>query len=306
MDDYFSLKWLNLSAAILHYLLAIVFIGYYANLNNKYKNQPVQGIELSTRDHAIDLKVVHTGCTTGFCDNNGNTIRADWKSNESGNISIQVIQGMLISFFLITGTFHLFYFISEYKSGKDGLYQQSIQNANNYFRWIEYTITSTLMLYVIAMISGVKDTNIYIMLCMNNVAMIYMGQLVEEKLKDKSSPYIWVIPMFISWALLIAEWWVIIKNFYERINQVNSFLSRTTSTLTNGASIPNWIKFTVWILAFFFISFGFISLSGALFGIQYKYIEYAYIIASFAAKATLGIFIAYGTGQRQQGWKGST
>jgi hypothetical protein len=189
--------------------------------------------------------------------------------------------------------------MSEYRSGDDGYYQTSIKNANNYFRWMEYSITSTLMLYAIALVSGVKDTNIYTMLAFNNIAMIYMGQLVEEKLKDKENPYIWIIPMFISWALLIAEWKVIIDNFRSRINQVTSFINNTDSSLTNGITIPSWIQYTVFILAFFFICFGFISLVGAIWGVNYAYIEYAYIIASFVAKATLGIFMAYGLGQRQ-------
>ena len=299
-----QLKWLNLSAAILHYSLAIIFIGYYASLNRRYENQPVQGVETSLRDHAIDLRVVH-GCTPnqGFCDASGNTITTNWASTETAVPSIKVIQGMLISFFLITGTFHMFYFVSEYKSGKDGYYQQAISNSNNFYRWIEYSITSTLMLYVISLISGVKDTNIYIMLCMNNVAMIYMGQLVEEKVRDRpDNKMMWIIPMFVSWALLISEWVVIVRNFTQRINQVNAFLSASTSPLTNGVKIPSWISLTVYILAFFFICFGFISLAGAIWGISYPTIEYAYIIASFVAKATLGIFIAYGTGQRQQGW----
>ena len=101
---YYPLKNLNLAAAILHYILAFVFIGYYANINNKYPNQPVQGIELSMRDHAIDLEVVNNGCApnSGFCDASGNTIVANWQSNTSSTPSIKVIQGMLISFFLIT------------------------------------------------------------------------------------------------------------------------------------------------------------------------------------------------------------
>lgn len=307
-DKPVSLKYLNLAAAILHFLLAFVFIGYYANLNNRYANQPLQGIELSMRDHTLNLQIINNGCspTAVNCDTSGNTIRGNYVSSETSVTNIRTLQWILISFFLITGGFHLFYFISEYKSGFNGLYQTSIANANNYFRWIEYSITSTLMLYAIAMVSGVKDTNIYILLAFNNVAMIYMGQLVEEKVKDKENPYAWLIPMFISWALLISEWLVIIRTFTKRLGEVKTFIDNNTSPLITNIRIPSWIQFTIYILAFFFICFGFISIIGAVLGLTcegnsyYGMIERTYIIASFVAKATLGIFMAYGLGQRQQ------
>ena len=208
---------------------------------------------------------------------------------------------MLCIFFFITGGFHLFYAYSEAYGGDTGLYRTAITNKNNYFRWIEYSITSTLMLYVIALISGVKDTNVYIMLITNNVAMIYMGQLIETSVQDQQNPYLWIIPMIISWGLLLSEWVVIVRDFQMRIKQVSDFINSRNSVSSNTNRIPDWISYTVYILAFFFICFGFISLAGCLFyKDQYDSVEYAYIIASFVAKATLASFVAYGTGQRQQ------
>lgn len=304
-----ELTYLNLSAGIFHIILGIVFSGYFASMNAKYPNQPIQGVELSMRDHSIDLQIRNTGCapSQNFCDSSGNAISASWISSQGSVVNIKWVQGMLCIFFFITGAFHLFYAYSESYGGESGLYRTAITNKNNYFRWIEYSITSTLMLYVIALISGIKDSNIYITLAMNNVAMIYMGQLIETMVQDQNNPYLWIIPTVISWGLLISEWAVIIRDFQRRISKVSTFInSNQNSSLTNNASIPSWIQYTIYILAFFFICFGFISLAGCLFyKDQYDSIEYAYIIASFIAKATLGVFIAYGTGQRQRGWKSS-
>lgn len=298
-----ELKYLNLAAGIFHIILGIAFSSYFTSINNKYANQPVRGVELSMRSHGINFQVQNTGCapTDSNCDSSGNIITSGWVSNQDNNVDIKWVHGMLCIFFFITGAFHLFYAYSEAYGGETGLYRTAISNKNNYFRWIEYSITSTLMLYVIALISGVKDSNVYIMLTMNNVAMIYMGQLIETMVQDQQNPYLWIIPMVISWGLLISEWRVIIRDFQARIKQVSDFVNSRSSSSANTANIPNWIKYTVFILAFFFICFGFISLAGCLFyKDQYDSIEYAYIIASFAAKATLGGFIAYGTGQRQQ------
>ena len=56
----------------------------------------------------------------------------------------------------------------------------------------------------------------------------------------------------------------------------------------------------IYTLFLFFSSFGFISLYGAYSGTSYENVEKLYLIFSLAAKATLGFFMAYGTGRRQQ------
>lgn len=303
----FSLSQLNLYAAILHYLLAIGLTIYFWYINKKYKNQPIQGVELSVRDHAISLKA--TKCNTpsiGACNSLGNTVESKWLSNENGTVDVKVVQGMLIAFFLITGSFHLFYYIGD-KSG--GEYQRVIQGQNNYYRWIEYSITSTLMLYIIALVSGVKDTGIYMMLFATNIAMIYLGQIVEEYKRDSPNSNKWILPMTVSFMLLISEFSVIIRDFNKRISQVNDFLvenkNNPDTNLSSGKTIPSWLTYMIWVLFGFFSCFGFISLWGAYSNVKYESIEKAYIIASFLAKATLGFFIAYGTGQRQKGWSES-
>ena len=302
-----SLSSLNLSAAILHYVLACVFIGYFSYMNNKYPNQPLQGVELTTRDHTIGItKITNGNCVQDentVCDTSGNGIIRRFDSSLSGTVSIKTIQGMLISFFLITGTFHLFYYLGNGKN--DGVdtfgnkYTRMVENKNNYFRWIEYSITSTIMLYIIAYTSGIKDTGIYMMLYATNIAMIAQGQLVEEAIRDGKD---WRIPMITGFLLLFAEFSVIIRTFYLRINQVKSFVNDpSNSNFTGQARIPSWINLMIWILFIFYSCFGIISLLGV--GMKYESVEKGYIILSFAAKAVLGIFIAYGTGQRQVGWK---
>jgi len=100
--------------------------------------------------------------------------------------------------------------------------------------------------------------------------------------------------------MLIVEFFVIIRDFNNRINQVSTSLEENKISDSNSKTIPSWIKYTIYILFLFFSCFGFISLIGAYNNITYDSIEKAYIIASFAAKATLAMFIAYGTSQRQK------
>jgi hypothetical protein len=322
-----SLRTLNLSAAILHYSLAVGFSGYFLYINNKYGNRKVQGVELSTRDHVVDFKTTLRGnCVPDLsysitCDSSNNAIESDtnstmcdasnncismkFTSQKTSSIDIKVIQGMLISFFLITGTFHLFYYLGGNKvegandTSFGSSYTRMIAGRNNYLRWIEYSITSTIMLYIIAWTSGVKDTNVYLMLYSTNIAMIAQGQLIEEAVRDGRD---WKIPMITGFVLLLAEFSVIARSFFSAINQVGTFTNDpANSTVVGSARMPSWIRYMIIVLFIMFSCFGFVSLYGAASGASFESVEKIYIILSFAAKATLGVFIAYGTGQRQRG-----
>lgn len=283
-----SIRNLNLTASILHYVLAISFSSYFIYLNNKYENQPVQGIQLNTRSHLIEIKT--------------NPVSVNWVSNKDNSIDLKVIQGMLVSFFIITGSFHLFYYLSneplqdDNKQHWNTKYTRMLQEKNNFFRWIEYSITSTLMLYIIAFTSGVKDTNVYMLLASMNVSMIATGQLVEENIRDGKN---WQLPMLIGFLLLIFEFSVICKDFWVRLGRINDIIKKNPS-LSASQSIPDWINAMIIVLFILFSCFGFLSLWGAYNNEQYETIEKGYIWLSLIAKTILGIFISYGLGIRQQ------
>ena len=287
------LKNLNLAAAILHYILAIGFSAYYTYLNNKYPNQRVNGIETSVRQHELEL--------TGP-DVSGSVITSQWVSKEQFSYDVKNIQGLIVAFFLITGTFHLFYYFTNGPTGKDipesigNIYTRVIERKNNYFRWIEYSVTSTIMLYIIAYSSGVKDIEVYNLLYATNISMIATGQLVETAVRDGGD---WYTPMIIGFLLLIAEFVCIFRALSKRFSEINSYL-KTHPVLAKGFTIPSWLAYLGIIIFILFSSFGFISLWAAYSGVQYEQVEYLYIIFSFAAKAILGFFMAYGLSQRQQ------
>ena len=284
-----TVRELNLAAAIVHYILAIGFSSYFAYINNTYKNQPVRGVELTIRSHLLNVSL-------------NPTFSAQWNSVKDNVIDLQVIQGMLVSFFVITGSFHLFYYFSNDSMEKDEMpswknkYTRMLSNKNNYFRWVEYSITSTLMLYIIALTSGLRDSNSYALLFSTNVSMIATGQMVEEAIRDGKD---WQLPMAVGFLLLVFEFGVIAKDFWSRLNQINIFLESNPS-LSNSQSIPSWISAMIIVLFLLFSSFGFLSLWGAYNNEQYETIEKGYIWLSLIAKAVLGIFIAYGLGLRQQ------
>jgi hypothetical protein len=275
-----QLKRYNAVLAIIHLVLAVGFMMYFQRINSLYPNDPIQGIELSIRNHNLELTA-----------NQQNQVSGQWVSRQSQIIPIKTVQQLLVGFFLVTAAFHLIYYTTH-----DGLYTKMINTGNNYLRWVEYSISSTMMLYIIALISGVKDDNIYKSIFAMNVAMIYTGQVVEEKLQRGEN---WYAPMFVGFMLLMAEFGVIVRDFQSRISDIKTF-SDANPSLFNERTIPDWVKYMIWILFIFFASFGFISLYGAYSGVEYERVEELYLLFSLLAKATLAGFIAYGTSRRQQ------
>jgi len=275
-----NLKTYNLVLAIIHLVLALSFKAYFVHLNNTYPNTTVQGVELSVRNHVLDIAPDNQGKAVGT-----------WTSKKEVEVPVETVQNLLIGFFLVTAGFHVYYFIQH-----DGNYSKMINNGNNYVRWIEYSISSTMMIYIIAYVSGVKDSNVYKSIFSMNIAMIYTGQVVEENIREGKN---WYLPMLVGFMLMISEFAIIIRDFNQRLDDVNKFATNYPN-LTNGRSIPSWLRLMIYILFLFFSSFGFISLYGAYSGTAYENVEKLYLLFSLLAKATLGAFIAYGTGQRQE------
>jgi hypothetical protein len=188
------------------------------------------------------------------------------------------------------------------KSSFSSHYTYMISTKNNYLRWIEYAITSTLMLYIIALMSNVKETNVYLLLYATNVVMIAMGQLIEVAVRDGTD---WITPMISGFVLLFAEFSIIFRSFWGRLDEVNTYSN--TSTRPNKPRLPNWAHAMIILLFLFYSSFGMLSLIGAWSGMNYEHVEQIYIILSLCSKKTLGLFIIYANSTLQQnGWAGTS
>ena len=273
-----SLKIYNATASALHFGLGTFFSIYFPSINSTNPNNPTQGIELSLREHSLNFSIDPS---------NNTVVNTYWTSNEIANPSIQTVQSLIVSYFFITSGFHAFYASSE-------MYDRMIYKSNNYMRWIEYSITSTIMLYVIALLCNVKDTNIYYMIGATNVVMIAQGQAIETAIRDGGD---WVTPMISGFVLLVAEFIAIVRNYIQRLNEARAFSKENpTATLQN---VPGWIAYMIIVIFAFFSCFGFVSLLGASLDLEYELIEKIYIVLSFLAKATLGFFVGFGITQRQ-------
>ncbi len=290
--DINEFKSYNQILSVLHAGLGTGFSLYFNNLNKKFKDAPINGIDTLYRYHQGSYSIQN------------DELVQKWESLPIENSpSIKSVQQLILLFFYITSGFHAYY-----AGTANGQYGQNIANANNWVRWIEYSITSTLMLYIIAILSGVKDENVYGSIFSINIAMIYTGQLVEEYANDNvvflgRTVGKWTVPMVLGFVLLFTEFSVIIRDFNKRIGTLQDFISANKDDpFFKDFQFPNWIKYTIYALFTFFSSFGVISLYGVTTNdpkSSYPNTERLYLIFSLLSKATLGAFVAYGLGQRQ-------
>lgn len=127
----------------------------------------------------------------------------------------------------------------------------------NPFRWIEYSITATLMTWVILQLAGVS--NIYLLVfcgIVGNIALQAQGHL-QEKIGSKS-----YIPTLIGWMIFSGQWTIILIHF--------SYLSS-----------PPWFVTSIIIGMFvFFFMFGYVQISSKS---AYEQ-DMMYLILSFTSK----------------------
>lgn len=95
--------------------------------------------------------------------------------------------------------------------GVNGWYSGMLANERNDARWIEYSISASLMIVLIAMISGVSDITALIAIAGVNAAMIFFG-LVQERFNRPSSgdinwmPYIYgCFAGAVPWAIVALQ-----------------------------------------------------------------------------------------------------
>ena len=157
--------------------------------------------------------------------------------------------------------------------GVFGWYKRNLLRERNYGRWMEYSISSSLMIVLITMICGITDIAAMIAIFGVNACMIFFG-LLMEKYETPGTPS-WPAFWFGSFAGVIP--WIAIVIYLARPGM-------------SGAAVPG---FVYGIVASYFVFFNSFAVNMVL---QYKKVgrwrdylfgEKAYIILSLTSKALL-------------------
>jgi len=162
-------------------------------------------------------------------------------------------------------------------------YQKNIKNHINRARWIEYSLSSSLMIIIIAMLVGITDAGVLVSIFIVNASMIFFGWLMES-LNQHTEKVVW--SPFIFGCIAGAAPWITI------------FIRLLTASSKSPVGIPN---FVIGIFVSLFIFFNIFAINQLL---QYKkvgrwqdylYGEKMYIVLSLFAKTALAWQVFAGT-----------
>lgn len=214
------------------------------------------------------------------------------------NSPVSMLQAT-VTFYLFTAAAHIFY-ANIWSTG----YLKAIDERHNPLRWVEYGVSATIMVYIVSLLSGVKDFSAIIPIIGANAATMYTGYVAEEAIRkgDFEAAHSSII---IGWILQITIYFTIFTKFIKTIGQ----LAEITDGLGNPKyKIPGWLYF---VLVPTFIYYGSFGVIASLWYSKAKKVyeatnqlpefdstEKLYLYLSLFSKLSLGTFLAYGYSQR--------
>jgi Heliorhodopsin len=150
-------------------------------------------------------------------------------------------------------------------------YESDLGRGINRFRWVEYSLSATLMVLLIAFYSGITDITAVLAIAGANVAMILFGWL-QERLNPPGRTSTTMIPFWFGTIAGVAPWAAIWVN------------------VIGAPQVPGFVYGIVIAELVFFFSFGlnqWLQYRGVGRWRDYAYGEKTYLVLSLAAKSLL-------------------
>lgn len=157
-----------------------------------------------------------------------------------------------------------------------GAYASELRHGRNRFRWVEYSLSATLMIVLIALITGVTDLAALIAIAFVNAAMILFGWLMEM-VNSEDRPTWWT-PFWFGCIAGAGPWVAIFTYLAVNVSQPDAQgppgfvygILATIFVLFNCFAVNQWLQYR---------RIGRWS--------DYLYGERAYIVLSLVAKSVL-------------------
>lgn len=176
-------------------------------------------------------------------------------------------------------------------------YLAGLSKNRNYARWYEYALSSSVMICLVAILSGIVDFNILFLIFITNACMNLFGLSMEQynslsQLTDPEAKVDWTNYIF-GVISGLAPWVVVATYFFTAIDRVDGkeFNGRVIE-------IPEFVKWIFWTLIITFNTFAInMFLQYKKIGPWKNYIfgEKVYIILSLVAKTILAWQVFGGT-----------
>ncbi len=176
---------------------------------------------------------------------------------------------MTAAFMLLSSLFHVLVVVP----GGFAKYKSEIRNGMNRFRWVEYSLSSTLMIILISLIVGITDIAALIGISVANVSMILFGWVME--VVNRPGERVWWSPFWFGCIAGIAPWLALV-----------AYLTLSSE----GEGPPGFvygILISIFVLFNCFALVQWLQYRGVGRWADYVVGERAYIILSFVAKSAL-------------------
>jgi len=150
-------------------------------------------------------------------------------------------------------------------------YEADLARGINRFRWVEYSVSATLMVVLIAFYSGITDVTAVVAIIGANVAMILFGWL-QERMNPPGRTTTTMLPFWFGTIAGIAPWIAIWVN------------------VVGASEVPSFVYGIVVAELVFFFSFGlnqWLQYRGVGRWRSYAFGEQAYLVLSLVAKSVL-------------------
>jgi hypothetical protein len=167
--------------------------------------------------------------------------------------------GPAVAVFLITAT------------AKRDLYEADLARGINRFRWIEYSVSATIMVVLIGAYSGITDITAVVAIIGANVAMILFGWL-QEKMNPPGRTSTTMMPFWFGTIAGLAPWIAVWINF------------------VGADTVPNFVFVLIVVEQVLFFTFAlnqWLQYRGVGRWRDYLYGEKVYLVLSLVAKSYL-------------------
>ena len=151
------------------------------------------------------------------------------------------------------------------------VYERDLQRGINRFRWVEYSVSATLMVVLIGFYFGITSINAVIAIAGANVGMILFGWL-QERMNPPGRTSTTMLPFWFGALVGIAPWVAIAVN------------------LIGSETVPGGVYGIFIAQAIFFFSFGlnqWLQYRGIGRWADYAFGEKTYLVLSLGAKSVL-------------------
>lgn len=150
-------------------------------------------------------------------------------------------------------------------------YEHDLRRGINRFRWVEYSLSATLMILLIGSYSGVTGIDALIAVAGANVAMVLFGWL-QERMNPPGRARTTMVAFWFGTLVGLAPWVAIVVN------------------IAGSATVPGFVYGIVLAQFLFFFSFGlnqWLQYRGVRRWTDYAFGEMFYLVLSLVAKSVL-------------------